>query len=297
LALAGDQGWADYRLSVALGSYPVLGDTVNEIGVVFRYRDTDNYYWFTINYQSSTLLLLRRAGGQTTVLWQQSASSNLGQAYHLDIDCLEQSLRGYLDGQLLFDVADAAVSSGRVGLACTANRAAFFTDVRVISPIWRLYHSFREEERLPAGSRLRVHSGSQSAPPPDTVGMIYRFTAGLGQPGRLHFAADGVDVRLRSAGGDLDHMRRFLPATIYSASGMQDWRALRKADGTGFFLLKLKPSMTPPEVSLPTGQYRLELSFRRDNRTADPDSQVLSEAGDTGAETVTIDIPWQTRNV
>jgi hypothetical protein len=127
-------------------------------------------------------------------------------------------------------------------------------------------------------------------------GVGYRFAAGPGQLGRVHFPAEGVDVRLRAPDSNHNHMLRFLPDDAYAASDAQDWRLLRKTDGTGFFLFKLKPSTTPPEASLTPAQYRLKLRFRRDNRTADPNSQVLSEAGDTGGELVTIDIPWQTRN-
>ena len=60
-------------------------------------------------------------------------------------------------------------------------------------------------------------------------------------------------------------------------------RVLRKVDGTGFFIVV--PAAVP-------GQYRLKMAYRRDNRSADPDSQVLSEAGSSAPEHVTIDIPW-----
>jgi hypothetical protein len=66
-------------------------------------------------------------------------------------------------------------------------------------------------------------------------------------------------------------------------------RALRKADGTGFFLFV--PAANAVGSHLTPGAYRLRLTYRRDNRVAIANSQVFSQAGDTGPEVVTLDIP------
>jgi hypothetical protein len=62
-------------------------------------------------------------------------------------------------------------------------------------------------------------------------------------------------------------------------------RVLRNADGTRFFVVR------PAGASLAEGQYRLSMTYQRDNRAADSASQVLSEAGNTAPEQVTLDIP------
>jgi hypothetical protein len=41
-----------------------------------------------------------------------------------------------------------------------------------------------------------------------------------------------------------------------------------------------------------SGEYRLSLTYRRDNTTADPSTLVLSQAADTSNETAIVDIPW-----
>jgi hypothetical protein len=83
-------------------------------------------------------------------------------------------------------------------------------------------------------------------------------------------------------------MRRFLnpdvPKNSYSSQA-QDCRILHKADGTGFFLFKTS-------ATLAVGQYRLKLRYERNNRSKEPESQVLSKAGDTNSENVIIDISW-----
>jgi len=54
------------------------------------------------------------------------------------------------------------------------------------------------------------------------------------------------------------------------------------------------PSAVSPGTSLQPGQYRLAVTSWRDNRTAAPTSQVLTENGSSGPEVATLDIPWST---
>jgi hypothetical protein len=100
--------------------------------------------------------------------------------------------------------------------------------------------------------------------------------------------ATGAELRLVEPKGVVGHTRRFLPDSDYSPVAA---RLLRKADGTGLFLLVLGASSLGSLV--PAGQYRLKLSYLRDNRAANPTSQVYSEAGNTGPENVNIDIPLE----
>ena len=68
-------------------------------------------------------------------------------------------------------------------------------------------------------------------------------------------------------------------------------KVLRKADGTALFVVS--PAATPGGSLLPPGDYRLVFTYRRDNRTTDPDSEVFSEAGNTGTEESTLEVPWE----
>jgi hypothetical protein len=49
--------------------------------------------------------------------------------------------------------------------------------------------------------------------------------------------------------------------------------------------------MILPAGHLEAGQYRVQLTYLRENRAADPGSQVLREAGPGTPEVVTLDIP------
>ena len=115
--------------------------------------------------------------------------------------------------------------------------------------------------------------------------MVQRFMAQVNESGRIHFPEDGVDLRIVEPGSKVDHMRPFLPDHAYGEP-LENLRILRKADGTGFFLL-------PPDgdPGFPAGQYRLKWTYRRNNRDVNPDSQVLRQANNSDDEVVTIDVP------
>ena len=94
----------------------------------------------------------------------------------------------------------------------------------------------------------------------------------------------GVDLRIVAPDGTSGHTRRFYPGSVYVET--LSAQVLRKADGTGFFIPLV-------QSNLPGAEYRMDITYRRDNRHIDPESQVLSEAGDTSAERVILDIPWE----
>jgi hypothetical protein len=90
------------------------------------------------------------------------------------------------------------------------------------------------------------------------------------------------------------HSRTFLPDTVYTALSTVSLRLLREADGTAFFLLRAGTG-TATLTALDPGQYRLALTFRRDNTALDPQSLVLSEAGDRSPERAALDVPRRGR--
>jgi hypothetical protein len=57
-------------------------------------------------------------------------------------------------------------------------------------------------------------------------------------------------------------------------------------------MLVFVPGAGPAGTDLAAGEYRLRLTYRRDNTATDAGSTVLSQAGDTSDETALIDVPW-----
>jgi hypothetical protein len=197
-------------------------------------------------------------------------------------------LTGHLDGEHLFTIVDPDLAAGRIGLHCWGNDTAAFLNVQVAGPVWSETFSFGDEGRLPSGSQIQVFSGNRADAPLGPPGVIQRFAASFDERGGLTFPPDGAELRVRTPEGMPGHARLFLPASAYTAIPTAGLRMVRKADGTGLFLcLQNTASITP-------GEYRLELTFQRDNRTQEPGSQVLRQAGDAGPERVSLDLPWTT---
>ena len=285
--IAGDPAWRDYRLTVVLQS-----DDDDAIGAFVRYADDDNYYRLSLDRQGGYRRLVKRVNGVVTVLWEDGVRYEVGRRYVLTLDAVGDVLTGHLNGTQLFRVRDPDLAAGRIGLYCWANTGARFAEVRVAEADWIPYYRFGAvEPRLSAGSRVRVHSGNERDAGPAEPNLERRFIATLDDPGTVHFDPSGpVDLRVRRRGQDRGHRRCFLSGDAYTA--VDDVRVLRKADGTAFAIVLDHPS--PPGSRIPPGEYRLSLTYRRDNRAARPDSLVLRQAGDQSPETVNIDVPWTT---
>ncbi len=284
-ALAGSAEWSDYRVSVQW-----ISDDNDAIGLMFRYQDEDNYYRFSMDRDRSYRRLIKKVAGAVTILWQDSEQYVQGRPYLTTIDCIGSQLTVYLDGVELVSVEDQDLAMGKIGLYCWGNAGARFLEVHLEEFAWRTYYVFQEEERLPAGSRLRVYAGNLLDAPPEEPNTDNRFVASLEESGQARFPAAGVDLRLVDSNNQAGHTRRFLPETLYTEVGSV--RVLRKSDGTGLFLLI--PDGTGSLIS--EAQNRLRLTYRRDNTAVDPNSLVYREAGISDDEQVFLDIPWGTVN-
>lgn len=167
-----------------------------------------------------------------------------------------------------------------------ADAGVHLTELQRVSAIWTPYYTFKAEKRLPAGTRVRVHSGNETESPEAEPGVVQRFAATPNESGEIRLPEKGVDLRLIPPRQSSEHTRRFLHDGEFAGV---DARLLRQADGTGFVLF------LSAGAELATGQYRLKMTYRRDITDIEPNSQVFKQAGRSEAEQVSIDIPWQTR--
>ena len=284
-ALAGDPHWTDYRVSARLRS-----DDDDAIGVMFRHADAQNYYRFSMDHQRSYRRLIKKVAGVLTVLWDDTVQYTPGREYVLTVDCVGERITAYLDGVPLFTVEDSDLTAGRIGFYCWENPGARFAEVRVAAPAWTPYYTFGREAQLPAGTQVRIYAGNAVDATPEAPGVVRRFIASLDERGHLRLSTEGAELRLMTSGGTSGHVRRFLPDTDYVP---KDARVLRKVDGTGFFIFV--PAAIPVGSRLASGQYRLQMTYRRDNQDVAPDSVVFRQAGLSNPEQVTIDIPWRAR--
>ena len=224
-----------------------------------------------------------------STLWADSVAYQSGREYVVTIDCIGDRLSGYIDGVQIFAVTDESFATGRIGLYASGNAGATFRQIMVGALQWNAYYAFSGESMLPAGSRLRIFSGNASNAPAAADNVSHRFAAGLGDPGTRHFGSDAVDLRLVDSHENVVHARRFFAPLNYAAVNA---KVIRRADGTG--LVIVVPAANAPGTALPPGQYRMNLTYLRDNTAASSASQVLSENGSTQPEVVALDVPWIT---
>lgn len=117
--------WARPRLSfddlrLEVNATKVSEADLSAYGLICRYQDPANFYFFTITSDGFYGVSKFRAGGELLVEMQsmraspairQGAASN-----HLRADCVGESLSFYVNGQLLASVQDADFARGDVGL-------------------------------------------------------------------------------------------------------------------------------------------------------------------------------------
>ena len=128
--LYGDESLTDYRLIVILAS----GDE-GAIGVMFRYRDLDNYYRFSMDRERKYRRLIKMKRDSVEILAEDEWIYEKNHIYEVVIEVIGSSIKVFLDGELIpdFDVTDRDrdVSAGKIALYCWANTDARFYEVMV----------------------------------------------------------------------------------------------------------------------------------------------------------------------
>jgi hypothetical protein len=119
--------WSDYRLTVTVRT----ADDDGGIGVVFRYRDADNYYRYSMNRQRNFRRLVSVSGGTFTLLAEDEIAYELNRDYLTTVEVSGPSIRVYEDGTKVFEVTDDTIAQGSIGLYTYAYPGVHFSDIRV----------------------------------------------------------------------------------------------------------------------------------------------------------------------
>ena len=126
-ALYGKYTWKNYGVSLDLRSEDNDG-----IGVMIRYQDKNNYYRFAINHQENYCRVIKKVNGATTILARDTATYTPNVWFSLKITCVDDKLKFYQDGKLLFNITDKDIPEGKIGLYCWGNTNSEFKNIRVI---------------------------------------------------------------------------------------------------------------------------------------------------------------------
>jgi lysophospholipase L1-like esterase len=125
-AYRGSLSWGDYILQARVRS-----TDNDQIGLMFRYQDNDNYYRFFMDNQRGVRRLEKKVGGVFTVLAEDYVAYTIGQWYGLRIEVLGSEIRVLVDGVEIFHVVDSSLSTGMIALYCWGNVGANFDDIVV----------------------------------------------------------------------------------------------------------------------------------------------------------------------
>jgi len=118
--------WTNYRATFTLKSSD--DDT---IGVMFRYKDSNNYYRFSWDKQKQFRRLEKRVNGTFTTLASDTATYVVGQAYQVKIVAQGTQIQVIIDGQQVFSVTDSAQPKGTIALYSRWNIGAMFDNILV----------------------------------------------------------------------------------------------------------------------------------------------------------------------
>jgi hypothetical protein len=107
------------------------------MGLVFRWQDADNFYFFLMDSRRNYRRLGKKVGGvfqeMATPAVDTGAGFVVGRAYQMKVRAQGQSLQAYLDGDLVLSGEDAALpGAGRVGFFAWSNAGVQVDDLQVI---------------------------------------------------------------------------------------------------------------------------------------------------------------------
>jgi hypothetical protein len=98
----------------------VGGPDDNDLGLICRYQDTDNFYAFYVSSDGFASITKVVDGNQELMgseNWLETAAVRQGNATNrIRADCVGDSLALYANGELVHSVADSTFASGDVGL-------------------------------------------------------------------------------------------------------------------------------------------------------------------------------------
>jgi hypothetical protein len=143
---------------------------------------------------------------------------------------------------------------------------------------WSTLYQFTAQNVIKAGMRIRLYSGGAPQPAGSHTQLSMNIAA-PGNPGVAKYPSVGADLRLLDPSGRTACAIRILPEAGFGPLQVPAGvRMLRKGDATGLILVPGADDAFAP------GAYALSMNYRRDISVGDPDSIVLSQAGNTTDE-------------
>jgi hypothetical protein len=133
LAVATGSTFRDLRLSVRCRM--VSGTVDQACGLVFRYRDAENYYVTRANALEGNVRFYKVEGGKRRQLASWSGEVAPGRWHDYRVTVQGDHVQVFFDGAVVLDARDATFpDAGRVGLWTKADSVTWFDDLTVEAP-------------------------------------------------------------------------------------------------------------------------------------------------------------------
>jgi hypothetical protein len=119
-------GWNDYRVTLKMRS-----NDNDQLGVLFRFKDSNNHYRFVWSSQEAGRRLLKKVNGKYYVIAQDALPYVSNRTYGIEIVAHGNTLKLNIDGISVFNVTDTTFNSGSVALYSSSNQNSQFDDILV----------------------------------------------------------------------------------------------------------------------------------------------------------------------
>ncbi|MCW5979063.1 MAG: DUF1080 domain-containing protein [Bryobacteraceae bacterium] len=209
---AGQSTWSNYTVSVRMKS-----SDDDALGLMFGYKDANNYYRFSMDTSRNYRRLVKVVNGTWTQLAADAFAYAKDQWYAVAATMANGQIRITFDGQPLFTKTDSSHTSGRIALYTWCNAGSYFDDVVVTAAgSGGGGEIFRDE--FTSGSMANwtvVDQGTTDKPSKWSVsnGMLHQTSniysgTGLPLPGTFAYAGQSAwtnyvfSAKMRSADND-----------------------------------------------------------------------------------------------
>jgi len=131
LCVAEDTSFKDGDISVQFKA--VRGDKDQGGGLVWRYRDNNNYYIARMNPLEDNYRVYKVVNGKRIQLeTREEIKVKAGEWHKLKIDMMGEHIQCYLDGEKILDARDSTFpDAGKVGLWTKADAQTYFDDLKI----------------------------------------------------------------------------------------------------------------------------------------------------------------------
>jgi hypothetical protein len=131
LCVADETRLADLELSVSFKA--VKGEKDQGGGLVWRFRDANNYYVARMNPLEENFRVYKVVAGRRTQLASAEAAAPVGEWHTIRIVHRRNHIQCYLDGKLQLDTMDDTFSDpGKIGLWTKADAVTSFDDLTAV---------------------------------------------------------------------------------------------------------------------------------------------------------------------